>query len=112
ARVKQAIQEQVKIDPVISIYAVRIQKRLFTTIKSPRTIKLFFQQLIIRGSLSRMPHRVYLPWQFLIFIVRLFITDINQADREFLPLPSSLFFIYYLIRPIRLMSRYGLGRRI
>ncbi|WP_414544857.1 nucleotidyltransferase family protein [Nostoc sp. CCY0012] len=106
APVKQAIQKQIQIDPTILIYAMRAQKQLFTEIKSPRIIKLFFQHLMIRGPLSRMPDRVYLVWQFLSFTTRLVITDTNQADREFFLLPSGLSFLYYLIRPIRLVSRY------
>jgi len=31
----------------------------------------------------------------------------NARDREFLPLPSVLAFVYYLIRPIRLIVAYG-----
>ncbi|MHC5673915.1 nucleotidyltransferase domain-containing protein, partial [Nostoc sp.] len=106
AQVKQAIQEQLQIDPTILIYAIRMQKQLFTEIKSPLIIKLFFQHLMINGPLSRMPDRVYLVWQFLSFTTRLVITDTTQADREFFLLPSGLSFLYYLIRPIRLASRY------
>ncbi len=61
---------------------------------------------MVRGPLSRMPDRVYLVWQFLSFTISLLITGTNQADRESFPLPSSLSFLYYLIRPIRLVSRY------
>ncbi|MBD2386582.1 nucleotidyltransferase domain-containing protein [Cylindrospermum sp. FACHB-282] len=106
AQVKQAIQEQIQVDPTILIYAVRMRKQLFTEIKSPLIIKLFFQHLMINGPLSSMPDRVYLVWQFLSFTTRLVITDTTQADREFFPLPSGLSFLYYLIRPIRLVSRY------
>jgi hypothetical protein len=31
----------------------------------------------------------------------------NEKDRAFLPLPTSLSFLYYLIRPIRLVSVHG-----
>jgi hypothetical protein len=31
----------------------------------------------------------------------------NQNDLEFLPLPRRLFFLYYLIRPIRLLVKYS-----
>ncbi len=105
-QLKQAIQQQIQIDPTIVIYAVRMQKQLFTEVKTPRFIKLFFQHLMIDGPLSRMPVRVYLVWQFLSFTTRLVITNSNEADREVLPLPSGLSFLYYLIRPIRLVSRY------
>ncbi len=104
-QIKQAIQQQIQIDPIILIYTVRMQKRLFAEVKTPLFIKLFFQDLIGR-PLSRMPDRVYLVWQFLSFITRLVIIDSNQADREFFPLPSGLSFLYYLVRPIRLVSRY------
>ncbi|MFN6537643.1 MAG: nucleotidyltransferase family protein [Nostoc sp. EkiNYC01] len=105
-QLKQAIQQQIQIDPTIVIYAVRMQKQLFTEVKTPRLIQLFFQHLMIDGPLSRMPVRVYLVWQFLSFTTRLAIIDSNQEDREVFALPSSLSFLYYLIRPIRLVSRY------
>lgn len=31
----------------------------------------------------------------------------NAGDREFFPLPRPLYFLYYLIRPIRLVVKYG-----
>jgi hypothetical protein len=102
ATVKQAIQQQMQIDPVISIYAMRMQKRLFSEINSPRIIKLFFQHLMARGPLSRIPNHIYLLWQFLVVIIILGITGTNQKDRAFLPLPPALSFLYYLIRPMRL----------
>ena len=48
-QVKQAIQKQIQIDPTTLIYTVRMQKQLFTEVKTPRLIKLFFQQLMIEG---------------------------------------------------------------
>jgi hypothetical protein len=109
APVYLAIQQQMQLDPVVSIYAVRMEKRLFSKVNSPLISKLFFQYLMIKGPLSRMSDHIYLLWQFLIFAVRFVITDINQADREFLPLPAALFFLYYFIRPLRLMGVGGLG---
>lgn len=104
ATVKQAIQEQMQIDPVISICSVRMQKRLFSEIKSPHTIiiMIFFRHLMARVQLSRIPNHVDLLWQFLIAIISFGITNTNQRDRVFLPLPPALSFLYYLIRPIRL----------
>lgn len=109
ATVKQTIQQQMQIDPVISIYAVRMQKQLFSEINSPRIIKLFFEHLMVRGPLSRVPNHIYLLWQFLIAIIILGITGTSQRDREFLPLPSSLSFLYYLIRPMRLFIKQFKG---
>jgi hypothetical protein len=109
ATVMQAIQQQMQIDPVISIYAVRIQKQLFSEINSPQIIKLFFEHLMVRGPLSRIPNRIYLLWQFLLAIIDFGITGTNPGDREFLPLPSSLSFLYYLIRPMRLFIKQFKG---
>ena len=36
----------------------------------------------------------------------------TPGDYEILKLPSSLFFLYYLIRPFRLLGKYSLGRLI
>lgn len=102
ATVNQAIQQQMQIDPVISIYAVQMQKQLFSEINSPHIIKHFFRHLMAKGPLSRIPNHIYLLWQFLIVIIILGITGTNQKDRAFLPLPSALSFLYYLIRPMRL----------
>lgn len=40
------------------------------------------------------------------------ITTISPCDWTFLPLPSSLSFLYYLLRPIRLVSKYLLRLRV
>ncbi|MFN6487970.1 MULTISPECIES: nucleotidyltransferase family protein [unclassified Nostoc] len=105
-QIKQIIQQKIQIDPTMLIYAVRMQKQLFTEVKTPLFIKLFFHHLMIKGPLSRMPVRVYLVWQFLSFTAKLVIINVNQKDQEVFPLPSGLSFLYYLIRPIRLVSRY------
>ncbi len=42
-------------------------------------------------------------------IMRLLLTP-NQRDRDALPLPTKLFFLYYLFRPFRLLATYGLTR--
>ena len=39
-------------------------------------------------------------------------TTISPRDWTFLPLPSSLFFLYYVLRPIRLISKYLLRLQI
>ncbi len=36
----------------------------------------------------------------------------NSEDYKILKLPSSLFFLYFLIRPFRLLGKYGVGRLI
>jgi hypothetical protein len=33
----------------------------------------------------------------------------NTSDRAFLSLPASLSFFYYLLRPIRVIGKYGLS---
>ncbi|MFM7573882.1 MAG: nucleotidyltransferase family protein [Snowella sp.] len=105
ATVNQAIQQQMQIDPVISIYAVRMQKRLFSEVNSSHIIKTFFRHLMVKAPLSTIPNHIYLLLQFLIVMIRHGITGTNQRDREFLPLPSpsALSFLYYLIRPMRLL---------
>lgn len=40
------------------------------------------------------------------------ITSINDRDRELLPLPSWLFFLYYVLRPIRLLIQYVFARKL
>ncbi|MEH1906257.1 MAG: nucleotidyltransferase family protein [Nostoc sp.] len=52
-------------------------------------------------------------WYSLLIIGRYlqFTISPNQNDREFLQLPNSLFFIYYVIRPIRLLIKFLPFRR-
>lgn len=56
-------------------------------------------QLRLRGTLR---DRVALASQYLRFRP-------NERDREFVALPRVLQWMYYLIRPIRLMIQYGVG---
>lgn len=52
--------------------------------------------------MDRMRMRLYYYLQYL----RIVLTP-NEHDREAIPLPGSLSFLYYLIRPFRLIKSYG-----
>lgn len=39
------------------------------------------------------------------------VTSINERDRQFLSLPDRLFFLYYVLRPIRLLIQYAVARK-
>jgi len=65
------------------------------------------------SSPDSQPHPFYL-WATLLYqgqLYRLIIFWLtpNETDQAFLPLPRTLHFLYYLIRPIRLVGKYGLA---
>ena len=116
--ITQAIEKQINIDPVIIIFVLRMENRLLRDQKTSFISQLFqmrfYQYLMSKGSLSKIPISVYLIRYFLVFIIRISIVSTTQADKTFFPLPSFLSFLYYIIRPIRLVIQHGLniGRKI
>jgi hypothetical protein len=101
------LQQRMQRDPVIEIFCARMQKRLFSSANHPNTklIKHFFQFILHSGPNSQMPHWMYFSWQFVRYIIHYTIIDTTETDRKFWPLPQELSFLYWLIRPARLMGQ-------
>jgi hypothetical protein len=65
-----------------------------STFESENEWRLFYPQLLKR------PSEKLRWWAEMLFVARL-------ADRRFLPLPPSLSFMYYVLRPLRLICKWG-----
>lgn len=98
------VVQRIQLEPVIELYAAQVRQQLFSEVDSPHDG--VFESFLRRSMMDRSPCRVsrggYL-WYFL----RLAVTP-NEIDRKFLPLPTPLSLLYYLVRPTRLASKYGL----
>jgi hypothetical protein len=56
-------------------------------------------------ALRYWPQRLYYCWGMIDRVVRMFFI-VNYRDAEFIQLPRSLYFLYYFIRPIRMVCHY------
>jgi hypothetical protein len=55
-----------------------------------------------------MRDKVRLGWRYFLGFLHVAFTP-NKLDRELMPLPSSLSFLYHLLRPVRLIKQYRFG---
>lgn len=100
----EEVLQRMQVDPAVKLYAVQVRKQLFCeTDSSHGVFESFLKRFMMERPLGKVPHSGHLIWHFL----RLGITP-NERDRNFLPLPASLSFLYCLVRPIRLAGRYAL----
>jgi hypothetical protein len=115
AKIPVEIQQKIKIDPVVNLYANKVYKYLFyqpNLLKSsqkvwdnlPKYLYYFIHNLMRKKPVHTVPYRGYFIGQFF----RLIITP-TEEDRTFFVVPKFLSFLYYLVRPIRLLYRNGLN---
>lgn len=103
----EEVRQRTQIDPFVKLYAAHAHKQLFSETDSWSEVKDFFviflERLMVERSPDTVPYKGYLFWQFF----RLAINP-TEEDRTLLFLPKSLEFLYYFVRPIRLVKKYGL----
>lgn len=104
APVPVAISAEIEKDSRVISNARWISQRLFADGEGRISEKqAFFFYLDIKDSWSdRIKHCLFYVWQFLAAII-----TPTQKERAAIRLPSSLQFLYYLIRPIRLSAIHG-----
>ncbi|AFY33784.1 nucleotidyltransferase family protein [Calothrix sp. PCC 7507] len=61
-------------------------------------------------TLDKSWHGLFITTHYLELIFRLMLSP-SERDREFLPLPRGLYFLYYIIRPIRVLIKYSPFRK-
>ena len=112
AALPEKIQQQIALEPVAQSLAAQVRERLFREADGPPGV--FDRPLTIEDvSLSsvhfrlRMRERLLDKVRYSLHLAHLAIAQ-TAKDRALLPLPTSLSFLYYLIRPIRLAATYGL----
>jgi hypothetical protein len=89
----------VQTDPAVRRLARRVQERLFRTSGSPRR----FPEVKFRPIHVKMRERLHDKVRYGVRSV----TTHTVRDWMALPLPRALFPLYYVLRPIRLVGKYG-----
>ena len=97
----EKIWQRLQAEPSVKSLAAQVRERLFVEVdNSPRFEDSNFSLWDIRVR-ERLQDKV----RYCLTVV----FSPNEGDAALLPLPPSLYFIYYLLRPIRLAIRYGLA---
>lgn len=105
----EEILQRMQVHSVVEVLAVQVCERLFiaddirTADRPPKYLdreKTLFYFRVRERLQDKVPYFLHL--------VNVAIAP-SIEDREFLPLPASLSFLYYLIRPIRAIAKYGLS---
>jgi hypothetical protein len=84
---------------VVKSLAVQVRERLFREADGPLVRRAECLYFCIKAR-EHLPDRVRSC---------LCLVPPTEKDRAILPLPASLSFLYYLIRPIRLVGEHGLS---
>jgi hypothetical protein len=94
----------VQTNPEIKSLATQVRKRLFS-------VSDFMAEMVQITTLHlRVADRLRDRIAYLLYRLRLLVTP-NAADQALLALPVCCSFLYYLLRPIRLVRTYGLRPR-
>ena len=96
AALPEEILQKVKANSVVRTLAGQVQERLFLEPGDPP--RVFEQTFFYLSMRERLQDKIR-------YCIRL-ATNINAFDWALVPLPSYLFPLYYVIRPIRLIGKY------
>ena len=109
--VPEEVWQRIQVNPLVKLYVAQVCKRLREKPLSEKVSSLpldDFEYFLFNFTSEISPNQInngwYLVWHFL----RSAFTP-TERDQEFLPLPSSLSSLYYLVRPIRLLGKWGLN---
>jgi hypothetical protein len=99
ATIPPKVWQQIQSDPVVPALASQVIDHLFSK-KPIAELDVFIFQMRVR---ERFQDRIKLCWKWI---------QPHAIDRELFPLPNFLSFLHYLIRPIRLLRKYGLHNAV
>jgi hypothetical protein len=91
------VLKTIEAEPVIKKLTARVYKKLFYEVDNPAGI--FKDQLLYLKMRERFKDKAR-------YVLYLTFTP-NTRDWKLLPLPGPLFPLYYILRPIRLLTKYG-----
>lgn len=100
-RLKEEVLLRMQAKPVLQSLALQVCKWLFCEIDSSS------KGIEQKRFYFRVRERLWDTLPYLIHLAHLWITP-SPKDRKFIQLPVFLSLLYYFIRPIRLMGKYGL----
>lgn len=99
ASIPGVIAQQAELDPMVKRLATQVRQRLFNGSTGSSSI--------LKNSLFHLKAREHLKDRVK-YCIRLGMAT-TPGDWSLIKLPKSLFPLYYIIRPIRLMGKYGAG---
>ncbi|MBI3606558.1 MAG: nucleotidyltransferase family protein [Nitrospirae bacterium] len=95
----EEVLQTMRADRVVKSLAAQIRERIFAEAGGP--LRVFESSLFYLRIRERL-------WDGVPDFLQMVITP-DGKDWEFLPLPESISFLYYLLRPIRLIGKYGVN---
>jgi Uncharacterised nucleotidyltransferase len=103
-RLAEEVRQRIQADPTLTRLGAQVRERLFRDEDGPEEFfeESMFHFSIRERTIDRLRYSLH-------FVLRRLAP--NVEDRAFLPLPRSLFFLYYAIRPLRLFRIYLLKSR-
>ena len=107
------VHQRIKADPKSESLAQQVRETLFDNANNGDVESLSYEKLIFNFRMIERPQDKiyycvhYLFWRWGWLSIWRTITP-TFKDREFFPLPSNLYFLYYLIRPVRLVRDFSL----
>jgi hypothetical protein len=110
ANLPEKILQRIQADPVVKSLAAQLSERMFAQVDETVQVD---EPTFYRGERNvffiRMHERPQDRIRFFLLTQGIHWLIPNKQDQAFLPLPTHLYFLYYLIRPIRLIGKYGLS---
>jgi hypothetical protein len=103
ASLPEDVSARIQIDPKVRLVAARVRELLFQQEDNRLDISYWCHHHLLMRERFRDRVRLYIHYSRRYF--RLILRP-NESDRA-MSLPSSLSFLYYLFRPLRLMRVYG-----
>lgn len=105
ATLSDPVLRRVQADPVVKSVAGEVRPKLFADIpERPGDVeRLIFYFRMRKGWRDRLGYSS----GYLVQYLRIALVP-SAKDRALLPLPAFLSFLYYLVRPIRMVGKYGL----
>lgn len=104
ASLPEDVSARIQIDPKVRLVAARVRELLFQQENKGLDISYWYRHHLLMRERFRDRVRIYIHYGRRYF--RLTVTP-NTRDYALLPLPGSLSFLYYMLRPVRLVREYG-----
>lgn len=106
AKIPDFIEQKMQLDPALDSLALKVYKKLFSrTWKPCETVESTVFHIKNR---EQWRDKIQCFWSLIKLSDGM---NPSQNDRDFLPLPKSLHFTYYLIRPFRIIGKYTLWKK-
>ncbi len=109
AALPEEVLLKIQADSMVRTIAAQVCDRLFPKADAPPHVSENPLRILLENAIFhfRMRERLQDKLPYIFYLFQLAITP-NESDLALLPLPAFLSSLYYLLKPIRLASNYGL----